>query len=489
MVPTDYDNDYCGTMSLGKRIEFDQNQLNYARSTNEKYTFNVYFHYIDNVVPQNEQEDKAQDMIGVLNLYFNEADIYFKYRGYENINDASYRSISGNNVEDLSSTYDIDNNINIYICENFVDNQGNPTSYTGNTWTWTNISGDVVKKIITIRVDYIPEYNNANPTLDELKLHTLVHEMGHYMGLYHTHQMWKYDNNGNLITVKDTYSGCDRIEENLDNSESTIYGDLLSDTNPDRVRKRYWNGSNYYSNCTVSWNHYTGDANCNRSIDQNMFDPPMDNIMAYYHQCRSGFSMGQYARMRAIIAQEINGGFLSGQRTTEISLYEPYEVNVEVDYDWVLSETDNGNGTTTICYGSKLVHKFQKGFDYEFYHHNGNNNYSLEYNSPKYERPIDEGPQRAVKIPALDASLIYLYDDTAGIRPDPTANCVTARPVGGKVITKDVNGTVIEQRNLNASEASDPNLIQTLENNKVHRIEKDLDNGKKSVKTIYKTQP
>jgi len=83
--------------------------------------------------------------------------------------------------------------------------------------------------------------------------------------------------------------------------------------------------------------------------------------------------------------------------------------------------------------------------------------------------------------------VIKVYESTAGVRPGADSNCTTARVTGGKIISSDVNGNDIDVKDLNANEITDPNLIQTLENNKIHHIKKDLDNGKEIDKVIYKT--
>ena len=86
----------CGTSAEGPVFRFNSSQLNQARfAVNlEKYVFNVKVHYIANNIPTNEQELKALDLVGALNLYFNQANIYFKYQGYDNISDALYLDIT-----------------------------------------------------------------------------------------------------------------------------------------------------------------------------------------------------------------------------------------------------------------------------------------------------------------------------------------------------------------------------------------------------------
>lgn len=65
--------------------------------------------------------------------------------------------------------------------------------------------------------------------------------------------------------------------------------------------------------------------------------------------------------------------------------------------------------------------------------------------------------------------------------------CTDEQITGGKVKSfisiNDPNFTI---ENLDESKASDPNLIQLLENDKFHTIEKNSETGQKVEETIYK---
>ncbi len=121
---------------------------------------------------------KALDIVGILNYKFNDNGIFFKYRGYDNTNsDSNYDySIIGDDANELNYLKDYvatDQNIDIFICDGF------PHQYTtGVTWSWSYpSSGLVADKIIFIRDDYIPIFDNANPTNAEMQYQTLPHEM------------------------------------------------------------------------------------------------------------------------------------------------------------------------------------------------------------------------------------------------------------------------------------------------------------------------
>ena len=93
---------------------------------------------------------------------------------------------------------------------------------------------------------------------------TLVHEMGHYLGLYHTFQ-----------------NGCT-------NNDCLLDGDQVCDTPPD-------NSTVPPGNCTAIINSCTTDAQSGFASDQNDLNW---NYLDYgNHACRNGFTQGQSERM------------------------------------------------------------------------------------------------------------------------------------------------------------------------------------------------
>ncbi len=95
----------------------------------------------------------------------------------------------------------------------------------------------------------------------------MKHEVGHYLGLFHTFE---------------TSVGGEFV--NLSNCETA--GDLVCDTDADP----YFPEIEYdpiTCNLTETWADSNGD----------LYVPPMDNIMSYYGPCRCRFSRGQYQRM------------------------------------------------------------------------------------------------------------------------------------------------------------------------------------------------
>ena len=478
LIPPDINGGECGTSAEGPVFRFNSSQLNQARfAVNlEKYVFNVKVHYIANNIPTNEQELKALDLVGALNLYFNQANIYFKYQGYDNISDALYLDITSSNIGTLYPANT--NNIEIYICD-FISGG---TGTAGITYSWA-IGNTISRKVIALRKEFMPVFSSPTPTLSDFKNFTAIHEVGHYLGLYHTHQQWKYNSSGVLVPEIDgsvTNIVCG-IEENLDNSQSSTFGDLIPDTNPDRIQYKYWGTSAaYYSNCTIYTPGYQPNAVCGTSINLTQFNPPMNNIMAYYHQCRTGFSQGQQNYMRAFIDANTDGGFLTNQLNPNgiACLYEPY-AQIPTIGD-IVSITDDGisNGMSIVCrYLSGYTYKYQKGFNYIF------NTYGDVTN-----HAVNEIPSYPDYGTFVISQLNTTYEHPFGFVCYRGAKvCQLEAMEGGKIYTtSNLGSNVFTETNLTPQDLENPNLINNLPNQTYNIIVKETVTGETKTETIYK---
>lgn len=94
----------------------------------------------------------------------------------------------------------------------------------------------------------------------------LTHEMGHFFGLPHT-----FANTGTEL---------------VDGSNCLIAGDFICDTEADPDST----GSNVDPLC-----NYIGPPQ--RDLNGDFYEPPTDNFMSYYGQCRCRFTNGQYQLM------------------------------------------------------------------------------------------------------------------------------------------------------------------------------------------------
>ena len=451
-------NEQCASRAIESKYNLSNplNNLTYrtASTTNTQYVFNVKVHYINNNVVPSEQENKALDIIASLNLAFNQANIFFKFNGFDNLLDPSYLTIDHLNINTLYPTDT--NNIEIYV----------PNVVLGpntNGWCsiWRDSNDQITKSIIIIRKDRIPVVNTIIQTNVSQSEYTLVHEMGHYFGLYHTQQLWKLKPAGGYSPVNDLQCG---LEENLDNSQWSYLGDLIQDTSPDRTDK-YWSTAignpvvlPYNSNCSVNIAGYHNSTECNSSINLSLFNPPLNNIMSYHRGCRNVFTPNQYAYMRNYINLQSSNddgtnGFLINKFNTIASLYQPYS-----------------GGYYSGIYNSNIptpsIPKFQKGFDYKFIGCDVQPTKTLQTYTVN-QIPIGHPYFQSIKIMQID--------------PNITKNCnipYMSAYTGGQIISFDnilYNGNFTIE-NLNSTEIVNPNLKNELPNGH-HIIKKNLNDG------------
>lgn len=485
----------CGTVFEGEPVIFAQNKLTQARTmmnNDDPFVFKVRVNFIDGVVEENEKETNALDIVGVLNLYFNQHNFFFKYAGYvtrEGLS-ATYNSTMANTYNGLCD--------NEYI-EIFVVNT--ITGALGVTSTSFFSGGNGYGKFIVIRKSEIPDFNSLTPA----KHHILVHEMGHYFGLHHPWQRWFAFNDGNIHYATD--EECSRgyngntyyaVNENLDGSEWNTRGDFVEDTNPDRYLTKYKKIGSFLNlgfsvvNCELTENDgfaSTFNTSCPapvNTIDLSVFEPNISNFMGYPYNttqmCNYEFTEGQVERMIAMINFV---PFLNNKIIDIQELYEPYFVE-NLPSESVVSTQDFGT-YALVCYMiTARRYKFQKGFNYEFI---------TEMTTPptltlfhRYEAPVIElfsmsGTDFTIQQIDENDSKNMFFICTRGMQM-----CIEEPYSGGRVGTTPVlGGSQFTITNLNQQEVTDPDLIDNLESQKYHIIEKETQSGNKTTQTIYKT--
>lgn len=489
----------CGTTFEGEPLVFAQNKLAQARAMmneNEEFVFKVRINYVDGVVADEEKETKALDIVGVLNLYFNDSNFFFKYGGY-----ITRTGLSTTYNSTMSSTY---NNLcdDEYI-EIFIVNTIPGASGVTNTVFFQQ--NNAYGRFIVLRNSSIPLFNTLTPTSYEV----LVHEMGHYFGLHHTWQRWYNFNDGNIAYAPD--DECMRnyatvtyypLNENLDGSQWNLRGDLIQDTEPDRHLIKYKKTGSSLSlsynvvNCSLNQNNGLASTTLSSScttpvdtIDLSVFSPNLQNFMAYYahpnnsSNCQYVFTSGQVERMISVINFV---PFLNNKRIDPIELYIPFRSDVvpSTNNTWTEINPDNPD-VIRICSWYTRRYKYQKGFNYEFI----NNNNQVVSTHPVYEAPYVGNVN--LKINQLGDDVVSLW----GLVPDHWfyiphgSHCYDAPVTGGRHTKLPVlGGMQMEVTNLNKDQATDPELINNLESGKYHIIEKETETGEKTTQTIYKTE-
>lgn len=305
--------------------------------------FNVYFHVLnENNGQRTVPIDEADILSAVANLNgaFNAYNIFFKYRGYGEIND-TYRSVvylGGTRTFDELVTYAKteglyqENSLNIFIAATIRMSQ----------YDTREIAGLANKPGVNVVVN--DKY---------LLSSTLTHEVGHNFFLHHTHANW-----------------------NSGNCELAHYNDGVEDTPPSVP----FNTTDIAGDCHSYLGNLSNDQ-CGIAIR----DIPASNFMSSYNlPCRdlahAVFTEGQANRMHTAI--EAYPDVFEPVKTTLASLYQPYTGNYTA-------------GTTETI-------KFQKGFDYEFV--SCSDNSSVKQRFGKEETPVGHPYNTAVKILQVSAT-------------------------------------------------------------------------------------
>ncbi len=225
-----------------------------ARSilTSTSYSLNIFVHIVRSSSGQGLGTGILSTIENSLNSNFGAADIHFSLLGSEFIdNDYYYVNFSGkeNQLLGLNSHCEA---IDIYVL-------GESTS-----WSAAGMAQNIPSTALIIHGGY---YVTSS----------LPHEMGHCLGLYHTHHG----------TVSEAGGDINQCPELVDGSNSVVCGDYISDTPAD---PNQWS----INSCT-----YTGTGT---DANGDPYSPDVSNLMSYaYKPCRDLFSELQIGRMKDFI--------------------------------------------------------------------------------------------------------------------------------------------------------------------------------------------
>ncbi len=501
---------FCGTEPNGSAYRMNNAQFNRsAVDMDTKYVFKVKVHFIksdDGTYPANHtaevMEAKTLDIVAALNMNFNDFKIYFKYTDYNVINDSRLLDFDNHYYgEDVPLIYDWQNDIlppantllddeyiDIFIVDRFVNFQSQTeVGSLGFMFSFNNYEHplqDVENRFIAIRdVDIsgkavLPVVDDENIIPNGLE-YTLIHEMGHYFGLYHTHRQWIIDpeNPNSFIHIAYANDYCtERIYEFQDGTNWFEAGDFIQDTNADRSRSDY--GVSYDGpteanpfNCEINLNNLYVDQCGELLIDPLVYDPPKYNIMSYYLNCMYQFTEGQKFWMRDFIQ---TFDFFDTGLIDVAELYEPYK----------------GDYYNVGIIMPNHFPYFQKGFDYEFVNCQDNHNYfpqPAEYGEDFvfYE---DLSSENNLSIPLHQnhtAFRILQIDDSR--QPEKCYNNWNRGAISGSVI-HFLDGTLNANINIQSKDSlqiNNPNLIPNL-NEGLYKIKKNYEDGSTKENIIYK---
>ena len=223
------------------------------------FDFRVYLHVIrksdgTSAMPI-PKETIASDLISTLNNYYSETGIAFTLYGSEDLNNNAYYNLPYSNLTNIFQVNSHSNAIDIYVF-------ANPNNFYHDNKILLGKAEDFFSTACLINTSY---YNTS----------TVAHEIGHCIGLYHTHHGTYHEDN-------------DGIPEYVDHSNSYNAGDYIYDTPAD-------------PNC---WYYGQYDGNNQTPIltdgHGEPYNPDPTNIMSYSFS-QNNFSRHQIAMMHRCI--------------------------------------------------------------------------------------------------------------------------------------------------------------------------------------------
>lgn len=309
--------DYTGTSSCPYSYSIDPQFL----ASFEPVVFNVFYWGINKDDGTSEApmtEELALASVATLNIFYNQYNIFFKYRGIDYINSNRFYTVSkfpsddcyvGNLwpfVAENNNQYKKTNAFNVYVAKG---------SNFGGVAQWYN------------RVNLIMKTSNIDGSSSD----TLIHEVGHCLNLQHTRSSLEHTTRDVNDEYFNAYDKGDRVYDTAANE------DLYHDGN--------------YTYIDENCEYIPGFESDNEGFAYEIFPEDVSNSMSNAYKCQDGhFSVGQAIRIRESIDCDKFGEFAAVE-TTIASLYEPYQGEYYL-------------GGPALPEESKPL--FQPGFDYSF---------------------------------------------------------------------------------------------------------------------------
>lgn len=286
----------------------------------------IFFWGINRPDGTNDYPNRAHDVllaIANLNILYNQFNIFFKYKGFEEIDSPAL-------TNDPNGYYILETTSQFYGLTAWAAANGHKKSDAFNVYAygWGTGFGGIS-----------PGYNVTTSGISSgnLKGVIMTHEIGHNLNLIHTRSSKGI--NGERVTR----------DPNNPNYNADVAGDRVTDTaanpgyrNPDGTYP-YINANCEYVNDGTQ-KDYSGDLYAPLHID-------VTNVLSNAYICMTAHSpltVGQGIRAREALIDDVNGLFAPTLTTIE-SLYEPYAGQYYF------------NGTT-----EPTPPLFQPGFDYRF---------------------------------------------------------------------------------------------------------------------------
>ncbi|MFM9951041.1 MAG: hypothetical protein ACKV1O_24110, partial [Saprospiraceae bacterium] len=272
-----------------------------SSTTNDgPYTIKVYVHMClpTSAIGSNAPEDhhgisatELNAIIATTEEDFEPHNIFFDWCVLYHYSDEDFITSEQYPYTNFIGSYSLNDGINAYILpDNYFDNEGGYSSSSaggGSSFALANQSALPATNLVIYGQVYecypafYPAYDGDHfATIP----HVLSHEMGHCLGLFHTHE---------TVTCAELPDG----------SNSSTCGDLITDTPADPNLR-------FSVNTSCQWVSHFFPPACTAGppgynyIPTPGYSPDLLNIMAYtnYYACKPVFTAGQGVRMRNTIA-------------------------------------------------------------------------------------------------------------------------------------------------------------------------------------------
>lgn len=280
----------CAAYDAGEKSKnkvFKQEALEYPILFNTQHEVDIVFTIINSAHNEGDvTREKLDNQISVLNQAFKPINIQFKIRKVRVFNLAEYSRVWLNPDDGMveSSYYQ--------MCESLLEEPvdfinvvvNNAAIYGEATFPWQDAYRTVYDNLL-INQFTLPDSEFEGVTMMGK---TLIHEMGHYLGLWHTFHYAGPD-----------AGACDRLEYNGCQS----YGDRVDDT-PYQRYCHFYGCSTCDEDTNLGCEDCVKPKPCDSCPDQTGLDPT-DNYMGYNpDECMVKFTPGQYSRMSLMFYAE-----------------------------------------------------------------------------------------------------------------------------------------------------------------------------------------
>lgn len=306
----------CGTPSPEPPVWFFTRILSNGLDYNKIYNFKVYIHVIRNSLGEGfNKEEVSAEILANLNNYYAETNLSFSLLGVEYIDSNYYDTISDKDAFKVFSVNSHSNAIDIYVYS-----------------SGRNLNG------LAGRASSIPSTACLiNSTY--YKYPTVAHEVGHCLGLYHTHHG---------TAVNEYAEGGER--ELVNGSNSDVAGDYITDTPADPCE---WLGCQYIGTGT--------------DVNGSVYNPDPLNLMSYSGSCREKLTQKQVERIYETIKnnsslkaactsinKEISGPlYINDKATYSVDVPNNYHVSWKITCDTYTNRT----GVSSSSYTETLIGK------------------------------------------------------------------------------------------------------------------------------------